>query len=261
MFPRLLVPFDTLRVLAMTKIYMYDPLNEPKSFPMLTVVLGLLVAILGFALVAVSNEFAKVREALQSASIETSDDVVTPSQTGFGDAGEEDPNACVRFDSDPFVGLSGAGLDVINSDSMQAKLALLLGNNLIGVNEAFDRAFAEEGMVGADVVCASDLGIFTVMYNAERDTHVAAYGEMGTSHFSDIGVLRPFGATWKSFAFNLIPGEVIFTDSFGDAGFTAWRYYQLDLQAQTLDLLEACVTESNDPLPTVTKSCSREYTP
>ncbi len=238
---------------------MYDPLNEPRSFPMLTVVLALLVAILGCALVAVTVEFANVRETLQSASIEATANEVTPPQTGFADAGEEDPNACVRFDHDPFVGLSGASLELIANESVQAKLALLLGDKLEGVNEAFADAFAEDGIVGADVVCASDLGIFTVMYDEERDTHIAAYAELGSSRFVDVGVVQPFGATWKSFAFNMIPGEVIFTDSFGDAGFTAWRYYQLDLQAQTLDLLEACVTESDFLSDSVTKSCSREY--
>lgn len=226
---------------------------------MLTVVLALLVAILGCALVALSVDLANVRDAVRLANI-VEPVAETPSTTGFSDAGEEDPAACVRFDSDPFVGLAGASLELIESESVQARLALLLGDNLVGVNEAFDRAFTEEGIVGADVVCKSDLGIFTVMYDAERDTHIAAYGELGSSHFSDVGVVRPFGATWKSFAFNLIPGEVIFTDSFGDAGFTAWRYYQLDLQAETLDLLEACVTESDFLSDRTTKSCSREYT-
>lgn len=238
---------------------MYDPLNEPKSFPILTVVLALLVAILGCALVAVSVDFANVREAVRLANIQSTAQEVTPSQTGFANAGEEDPSTCVRFDDDPFMGLSGASLEFINNASVQTELALLLGDDREGVNEALARAFADDGIVGADVVCKSDLGIFTVMYDAERDAHIAAFAEMGSSHFEDVGVVQPFGATWKSFAFNMIPGEVIFTDSFGDAGFTAWRYYQLDLQAQTLDLLEACVTESNDPLPTTTKSCSREY--
>lgn len=238
---------------------MHDPLNEPKSFPLLTVVLGLLVAILGFALVAVSSEFAQVRDAVQLANV-VEPVVETPSTSGFAGAVEEDPNTCVRFDNDPFMGLSGASLEEIEGVQVQSSLTALLGDQLGGVNEAFAKAFAEDGIVGADVVCASDLGIFTVMYDANRDTHVAAYVDVGSSHFSDVGVVKPFGATWKSFAFNLVPGEVIFTDSFGDAGFTAWRYYQLDLQAQTLDLLEACVTESDFLSDNTTKSCSREYT-
>lgn len=40
---------------------MHDPLNEPKPFPLLTVVLALLVTILGFALVAVASEYAQLR--------------------------------------------------------------------------------------------------------------------------------------------------------------------------------------------------------
>lgn len=238
---------------------MYDPLNEPRAFPMLTVVLALLVAILGCALVALSVDFANVRSTLQSASIEAATEEVTPPQTGFANAGEEDPNACVRFDSDPFVGLSGASLETITNELVQAKLALLLGDKLEGVNEAFADAFVEDGIVGADVVCMHRNEVYVVLYDAERTTHIAIFAERGSSHFEDVGVVQPFGATWKSFAFNMVPGEVIFTDSFGDAGVTGWRYYQLDLKAQTLDLLEACVTQSDDPLPTVTKSCSREY--